>query len=175
MSQTLGERIANLRKKAGLTQEELAEKLGISPQAVSKWENDISCPDIMSIPNIAKILGVSTDMLLSGEAVAPVSYVPAEQRKKIDDMLLRLVLTASENDGENIKVKINLPMGIVKAALETNMISSLINIGDADKIKVDMNKIISQVVEMAERGLMGNILELDVGGEDNVHMEFFVE
>ena len=175
MSQTLGERIANLRKKAGLTQEELAEKLGISPQAVSKWENDISCPDIMSIPNIAKILGVSTDTLLSGEAVAPVSYVPAEQRKKIDDMLLRLVLTASENDGENIKVKINLPMGIVKSALETNMMSSLINIGDADKIKVDMNKIISQVVEMAERGLMGNILELDVGGEDNVHMEFFVE
>ena len=175
MSQTLGERIANLRKKAGLTQEELAEKLGISPQAVSKWENDISCPDIMSIPNIAKILGVSTDTLLSGEAVAPVSYVPAEQRKKIDDMLLRLVLTASENDGENIKGKINLPMGIVKSALETNMISSLINIGDADKIKVDMNKIISQVVEMAERGLMGNILELDVGGEDNVHMEFFVE
>lgn len=50
MSQTLGQRIAELRKKEGLTQEELAEKLGVSPQAVSKWENDISCPDIMSIP-----------------------------------------------------------------------------------------------------------------------------
>ena len=151
MSQTLGERIANLRKKAGLTQEELAEKLGISPQAVSKWENDISCPDVMSIPSLAKILGVSTDTLLSGEAVAPVSYVPAEQRKKIDDMFMRLLLTVDDSDGDNVKIKINLPLAVVQTALDANMVSSVVNIGDKAKLRdVDMNKIISQVIEMAE-------------------------
>lgn len=176
MSQTLGERIASLRKKAGLTQEELAEKLGISPQAVSKWENDISCPDIMSIPNVAKILGVSTDTLLSGEAAVPVSYVPEGQRKKTDDMFMRLLLTVDDSDGDNVKVRINLPLGVVKTALDANMVSSVVNIGDKGKLRdVDMNKIISQVIEMAEKGLMGNLMELDVGGEDKVHMEFFVE
>lgn len=176
MSQTLGERIASLRKKAGLTQEELAEKLGISPQAVSKWENDISCPDIMSIPNVAKILGVSTDTLLSGEATAPVSYVPEGQRKKTDDMFMRLLLTVDDSDGDNVKIRINLPLGVVKTALDANMVSSVVNIGDKGKLRdVDMNKIISQVIEMAEKGLMGNLMELDVGGEDKVHMEFFVE
>ena len=176
MSQTLGERIANLRKKAGLTQEELAEKLGISPQAVSKWENDISCPDVMSIPDLAKILGVSTDTLLSGEAVAPVSYVPAEKRKKIDDMFMRLLLTVDDSDGDNVKIKINLPLSVVKTALDANMVSSVVNIGDKAKLKdVDMNKIVSQIIEMAEKGLMGNLMEMDVGDEDKVHMEFFVE
>lgn len=61
---TLGRRIMSLRKAAGLTQEQLAEKLGVSPQAVSKWENDVSCPDISALPLIASIFGVSSDELL---------------------------------------------------------------------------------------------------------------
>lgn len=61
---TLGKRIMQLRKASGMTQEQLAEKLGVSPQAVSKWENDVSCPDISTIPLIASIFGVSTDELL---------------------------------------------------------------------------------------------------------------
>ena len=50
MKKTLGERIAEKRKARGLKQDELAEMLGISAQAVSKWENDVSCPDIMTLP-----------------------------------------------------------------------------------------------------------------------------
>jgi len=46
MEKTLGKRIAELRKKKGLKQETLAEKLAVSPQAVSKWENDQTCPDM---------------------------------------------------------------------------------------------------------------------------------
>lgn len=42
METTIGKRIALLRRKAGYTQDELAEKLNVSPQAVSKWENDLS-------------------------------------------------------------------------------------------------------------------------------------
>ena len=57
--ETLGKRIAMLRKEKGLTQEQLAEKVGVSAQAVSKWENDVSCPDITLLPLLADILGVS--------------------------------------------------------------------------------------------------------------------
>lgn len=179
MSQTLGQRIAELRKKEGLTQEELAEKLGVSPQAVSKWENDISCPDIMSIPKIAKILGVSADTLLSGETAVPVSYVPEEKRKNIDDMFMRFVLTVNDrDDGDHVKMQFNFPMSLVKTALEANMLSSLVNIGNNEKMNhVDIDKIVSKVVELAEKGLMGKIFELNAGGDEDgkVCMEFFVE
>ena len=61
---TLGQRIAYYRKKGGLTQEELAEKCSVTPQAVSKWENDISAPDITLIPVLARIFNISCDELL---------------------------------------------------------------------------------------------------------------
>ena len=62
--ETLGTRIAALRKEKGLTQEQLAEKVGVSAQAVSKWENDVSCPDITLLPLLADLFGVSVDELL---------------------------------------------------------------------------------------------------------------
>lgn len=55
--------IAELRKKQGLSQEELAGMLDITFQAVSKWENQLSCPDIALIPKIAEIFQVSIDFL----------------------------------------------------------------------------------------------------------------
>ena len=61
---TMGRRISRLRREKGYTQEQLAELLHISPQAVSKWENDISNPDISIIPQLASVLGVSADELL---------------------------------------------------------------------------------------------------------------
>ena len=62
MEQTIGKRISQMRKEKGLTQEELAMKLGISAQAVSKWENDIACPDIGLLPQLAKLFDVSVFM-----------------------------------------------------------------------------------------------------------------
>ena len=64
MEQTLGKRIVQKRKQLGLTQDALAEKLGVTPQAVSKWENDQSCPDITMLPRLAEIFGITTDALL---------------------------------------------------------------------------------------------------------------
>lgn len=69
--ETLGRRIAALRKEKGLTQEQLAEKVGVSAQAVSKWENDISCPDITLLPLLAELFGVSVDELLGVKPVEP--------------------------------------------------------------------------------------------------------
>ena len=77
MKKTLGTMIADLRREHGMTQLELAEKMGVTDKAVSKWERDLSCPDINSIPNLAEILGVSVEelMQIKKEAEMPVSKV----------------------------------------------------------------------------------------------------
>ena len=53
MEMSLGKKLAALRHEHGFTQDTVAERLGVSPQAVSKWENDSSCPDVMLLPQIA--------------------------------------------------------------------------------------------------------------------------
>ena len=63
--ESLGRRIARLRLARTATQERLAKELNVSPQAVSKWENDINYPDISLLPDLARFLGVSVDELLS--------------------------------------------------------------------------------------------------------------
>ena len=77
MKKTLGTMIAELRKQHGMTQLELAEKMNVTDKAVSKWERDLSCPDINSLPKLAEILGVSVDELMQSkkEAAEPVSKV----------------------------------------------------------------------------------------------------
>lgn len=65
MEMQIGNRIKELRKEKGLTQEKLAECVGISFQAVSKWENNIALPDITLIPRLAQIFGVTTDDLFA--------------------------------------------------------------------------------------------------------------
>lgn len=77
MKKTLGTMIAELRKQHGMTQLELAEKMGVTDKAVSKWERDLSCPDINSLPNLAQILEVSVEelMQIKKEADTPVSKV----------------------------------------------------------------------------------------------------
>ena len=64
---SIGETIASLRKKNGMTQNELAEKMNVTDKTVSKWERDISCPDINTISKLADILNVSVEELLSAK------------------------------------------------------------------------------------------------------------
>lgn len=78
----IGERIAFLRRRGGLTQAQLAEKLGISAQAVSKWEGGLSCPDIMMLMPLSRIFGVSTDVLLGGEGPAVSLQKPEAEEDK---------------------------------------------------------------------------------------------
>lgn len=65
MKINIGNKIKDLRKKRNITQEQLAEYIGVSFQAVSKWENSIALPDITLVPVLAQYFGVSTDELLS--------------------------------------------------------------------------------------------------------------
>ena len=67
--QTLGQKIAELRKAKNMTQLELANQLNITDKAVSKWERDISCPDINTFPKLAEVLEVSVDELLQANSL----------------------------------------------------------------------------------------------------------
>ena len=67
MKETFGQRFSRLRKAKGMTQEVIAEKMNISPQAVSKWENDLSAPDVSLLLPLAELLGVTADTLLGKE------------------------------------------------------------------------------------------------------------
>lgn len=71
MEQTLGKRIMAARKQLGLTQDQLAEQLGVTAQAVSKWENDQSCPDIAMLPRLAELFHTTTDALLGRDIPQP--------------------------------------------------------------------------------------------------------
>ena len=62
--QTLGMMISSLRKEKGMTQLDLAQKMGVTDKAVSKWERDLSFPDITSIPKLAEIFDISVDELM---------------------------------------------------------------------------------------------------------------
>ncbi|MGN0818662.1 MAG: helix-turn-helix domain-containing protein, partial [Candidatus Coproplasma sp.] len=115
MNETFGQRFARLRKNKGLTQEDVASRIYITAQAVSKWENDVSSPDISILPELSTLLGVSLDELLGKKISKPIEVVPEEQRKDVNKLTLRIIVNSSDGD----KVNVNLPLAIVKICLET--------------------------------------------------------
>lgn len=166
MEMTLGKRIAALRRQKALKQDELAEKLGVSPQAVSKWENDQTCPDISLLPKLAQELGVSVDELLTGrnEAETTVCMAPEDKRKDISQMMLRIVVDSADGD----RVRVNLPMALVQVTLEMGMNMPQINGNDAMK-NIDW----SQILELVRQGVTGNLVEVESADGDTVRI--FVE
>ena len=66
--QTFGTTVAALRKARGMTQLDLADRMGVTDKAVSKWERDLSFPDTASLPKLAETLGVTVDELMLGSA-----------------------------------------------------------------------------------------------------------
>ena len=165
MELTLGKRIAALRKQKDLRQDDIAQLLDISPQAVSKWENDQTCPDIGLLPKLAQILGVTTDELLSGkQELHEVRVLPPEERKDIKDMLLRIIVDSSDGD----KVRINLPMALVQIALD--MGTEMPQISGKEALKnIDLN----QIMELVRQGAIGNLVEVESADGDTVRI--FVE
>ena len=163
---TIGKRIDALRREKNLKQDDLAQMLEVSHQAVSKWENDQTCPDISLLPKLAKILGVSVDELLSGkqELQPVVTLVPEEQRKDIKDMMLRIVVDSHDGD----KVRVNLPMALVQLAMEMGMEMPQVSGNDALK-DIDW----AQVMELVRHGAMGNLIEAESADGDIVRI--FVE
>ena len=81
----IGKFIASCRKKQKLTQEQLAEKLGITYKAVSKWETGKGLPDASIMMDLCNILEISVNDLLSGEKIAKEQY-----EDKVDENLIKL-------------------------------------------------------------------------------------
>lgn len=156
---TLGQRIGNLRRDKGYTQEEMAERLGVSPQAVSKWENDVSCPDILLLPEIAGMLGVTVDALLGCEPEMPVQLVPREKTRNLDNMMMRIIVNSSDGD----KVRVNLPMSLVKVGIEMGLNMSEVS-GNGSLKNIDLN----QIMAMVEKGLIGKLVEVESSDGDTV-------
>lgn len=108
----LGKNISELRKKNNLTQEELANMLGVSPQAVSKWENDAACPDIALLPKIAEIFGVTIDELMNEQG--SIHSQKAVNSKMQTKRIIQIhVLSA---DGKSSKI--NIPFKLVSAGMK---------------------------------------------------------
>lgn len=166
MDMTIGKRIALLRREKGWKQEKLAELLHISPQAVSKWENDQACPDISLLPRLAELLGITVDELLSGkkELQPSIALVPEEKRKDIRDMVLRIVVDSADGD----KVRVNLPLALAQVALDMGMEMPQISGSNALK-HIDL----AQIMELVRQGAVGNLVEVETGDGDTVRI--FVE
>ena len=81
----LAENLKMLRKDNKLSQEKLAELLGVTPQSVSKWELGLSCPDIQLLPSIANVFKVSTDELLGIKQISSVNSVYLQIQSFIDE------------------------------------------------------------------------------------------
>ena len=105
-SETLGRRIARLRLAKTATQERLAKELNVSPQAVSKWENDINYPDISLLPDLALFLGVSIDELLSGASASAQESVAAQES------------AAEKSAAEAVSVAADEPTEIIEEPVE---------------------------------------------------------
>ena len=76
----LSEALYQARKRSGMTQDELAEALGVTHQSVSKWENGECCPDAQKLIAIAGIYGISLDCLCGGDPAKPCTYPTAKKR-----------------------------------------------------------------------------------------------
>lgn len=177
---TFGEKLNSMRKNSGFTQEEVAVRLGISPQAVSKWENDLSCPDIMLLPEIAKLYGKSVDELLStddfNEADAKESIIDnkiSKQNAEIKDSFSRknvgngkmfLKVNVITQNGDNINVR--LPVTLLKSV--KGLLGSIkINNSSADGI--DLSEIdFDMIFELIDSGVMGEIVNIVTQNGDNI-------
>lgn len=95
MGLTIGQNIKQLRKEREMTQDELASEIGVTPQAISKWENDTGLPDIRQIIPLANVFRVSTDVLLGVEP-------PIDNAESVHEWIMRMRANIDENDTESL-------------------------------------------------------------------------
>ena len=161
--ESLGKRLSDLRKEHGYTQNDIAEKLNISPQAVSKWENDQTSPDIDSLIKLANIYHVSVDELVDNKKEETIVLEPNE-KKDINKMMLKIRINSNEGD----KVVVNFPLVVAKLLVDANIPGSL-NISGYDLSGIDFK----QVFALVEQGVIGEIVSID--SSDGDHITIVVE
>ena len=154
-NKTLGQRIAHYRKLRGITQEELGEKCGVSSQAVSKWENDISAPDITLIGTLSEIFGISADELLGLKREVATAVKP----ETIDEERLLLRVNIDSNDGDKVRINVPYKLGLVL------MQSGAVGDKNSDALK---NIDFKQIAEMVKMGILGPIVDIESADGDRV-------
>lgn len=156
---TLGERIAAYRKKVNLTQEQLAEKCEVTAQAVSKWENNLTAPDLSLIPQLAEIFNVSCDELLGARRAETVAVDPSTV--DISKMLFKVKVKTA--DGETVNVSMPLP---VAEAEFKDAVSFGKKEGKISSIEM------KQLVSLVKNGAVGKLMEVESDGD---RVEIWVE
>lgn len=159
----LGTKVSELRKARGMTQDELADKMGVSPQAVSKWENDLSMPDLPVLIELSDFFHISLDDFLK-EKVQTVELLSEDKRKDIEQMFLRVYVDSENGD----RVRVNLPLALVKMARDMGLdIPQMTDNLMMQKIDLGM------IMQLIESGVIGKLVEVDSANGD--HVEVIVE
>lgn len=164
MEETLGKKLCALRKSAGLTQDAVAERMGVSPQAVSKWENDFSCPDIMMLPKIARLYGIQIDDLFGTNPVRaeqPVS-VSSENNADVSPEKLYLNVYVLSKAGDDIKV--HIPFVLVRELVETG--KNISGVFGTDLSGVDLES----VYQLVQNGAVGELVTVTTQNGDTVRV-----
>ena len=157
--ETFGQRFQRLRKAKKLTQEEIATKVNLTPQSISKWETDLSAPDIMLLPKLAKILDVSLEELLTGEKKVETKVLNEFDYTKA---ILKILVNSADGDEVTINLPIALGETIIKAIIKSN-------IGDKND-KDDLLKQIDfeQIIDLVKKGIIGEIVNVKSADGDIV-------
>ena len=157
--ETFGQRFQRLRKAKKLTQEEIASKVNLTPQSISKWETDLSAPDIMLLPKLAKILDVSLEELLTGEKKAETKVLNEFDYTKA---ILKVLVNSADGDEVTINLPIALGETIIKAIIKSN-------VGDKND-KDDLLKQIDfeQIIDLVKKGIIGEIVNVKSADGDIV-------
>lgn len=159
MIETFGQRFTKLRKEKGLTQEDIANRVNISAQAVSKWENDISMPDITVLILLADIFDISLDELLGRNNKQVVKLINEDNKKDINKMVLRMKVFTTDGD----KININLPIPLLKVCIESNMEMPQLN-GNNYFSNIDFK----QIYSLIEQGVIGELMSVELSTGEQV-------
>ena len=153
---SFGNRLAELRRERNMTQYDIADRLNITAQAVSKWENDLTSPDIDTLIALSDIFDISVDELL-GKEKKEALYVPEASRKDISQMVFRIKVNSADGD----RVRINLPMAVVKVLVNSDL--DVIS-GNRALDSVDFH----QLIMLVEQGVIGELVSVDSADGDHI-------
>ena len=142
---TIGQNIAYFRKQKNMTQEELAEKMSVTAQAISKWECDASYPDIITVQALSKTLGVSVTELLEGISTLP-QFKDAPQ-EIIDRRIVRI-----EVQTKGTKIVTRVPVPAMKKAIENGTLEGLLD-DDFEKV--------ASILGMIDEGMTGRLVDVN--------------
>ena len=148
MKEFIGEHIAYYRKKAGMTQEQLSEKMGVTAQAVSKWENGLTCPDLDSVARLSEILGVSVEQLIHGDAAVP--SVKVVETPQVGRRVLCIQVQTKTSEVFNVTVR--FPVELILKAYEMGCLESLVG---------DEACLVEQAIEMIRQGAIGSLVDVE--------------